>query len=72
VLESTNLMQQHDSNALIHEEKQRFNKLKRGEVMPRYRFASPPYYQEKHEDQELEEKLKILNLIFIMWLSNKP
>ncbi len=40
--------------------------------MPRYRYASPPYYQEKHEDQELEEKLKILNFRFIMWLNNKP
>jgi hypothetical protein len=57
---------------LIHEEKQRLNKLKKEEVMPRYRYASPPYYQEKHEDQELEEKLKILNFRFIMWLNNKP
>jgi hypothetical protein len=57
---------------LIHEEKQRLDKLKKEEVMPRYRYASLPYYQEKHEDQELEEKLKILNFRFIMCLNNKP
>jgi len=57
---------------LIHEEKQRLNKLKREEVMPQYRFASPPYYHQKQEDQELEEKLEIFNLRFIMRLSNKP
>ncbi len=24
--------------------------------MPRYNFISPPYYQEEHEDQKLEER----------------
>jgi hypothetical protein len=25
------------------------------EVVPRYKYASPPYYQEEREDEKLEE-----------------
>ncbi len=38
------MMQQHDSDALIQKE-QRLNKLEREEVVLKYKFASPPYYQ---------------------------
>ncbi len=55
-MESASLMQQHDFDALIYEEEQRLNRLEREEVVPRYKFASPPYYEEKHEDEELEKK----------------
>jgi hypothetical protein len=29
---------------------------KREEVVPRYKYASPPYYQEEHENEKLEER----------------
>jgi hypothetical protein len=29
---------------------------KREEVVPRYKSASPPYYQKKDEDEKLEER----------------
>jgi hypothetical protein len=29
---------------------------KREEVVPRYKSASPPYYQEEHENEEIEER----------------
>jgi len=45
VLESTDLMQQHNFDTLIQEEKQRLNRLEREEVVPRYRFVSPLYYR---------------------------
>jgi hypothetical protein len=32
--------------------------LKWEEVVPRYRFASPPYYEEKYEDKKFEERIK--------------
>ncbi len=60
-------MQQHDSDALIHEDEQIFNKLIREEIVPRYGSISPPYYWKEHEDEEL----RILNLKFIMWLNKK-
>jgi len=56
VLELTSLMQQHDSNVLIHGKEHRFNRSKREEVVPRYKSASLPYYEEEHEDEELEER----------------
>jgi hypothetical protein len=46
VLELIDLMQQHDSNALIQEEEQRFNKSESEKVVLRYRSTSPLYYQE--------------------------
>jgi len=49
-------MQQHNSNVLIHEKEQRFNMLEREEIVPRYKFASPLYYQENHENEELEQR----------------
>jgi hypothetical protein len=49
-------MQQHDSNVLIHKKEHKFNRSKREEVIPRYKLASPPYYQEEQEDEELEER----------------
>jgi hypothetical protein len=38
-------MQQHDFDALIYEEKQKQNRSKREEVVPRYILTSDPYYQ---------------------------
>ncbi len=46
MLESIDLMQQHDFNVLIQEEEQRFNKSESEDVVLRYRFTSPPYYHE--------------------------
>jgi hypothetical protein len=40
----------------MYEEKQKFNRLKREEVVPRYKSISPPYYQENHENEEFEQK----------------
>jgi hypothetical protein len=37
-------MQQHNFDVLIYEEKQKFNKLEREEVVLRYKYVSPPYY----------------------------
>jgi hypothetical protein len=56
MLESAGLMQQHDFDIFIYEKEQRLNRLEREEVVPTYKFASPPYYQKEHEDEELEEK----------------
>jgi hypothetical protein len=44
VLKLAGLKQQCDYNALIHGEEQILNMSKREEVIPRYKFASPPYY----------------------------
>jgi hypothetical protein len=48
-------MQQHNSDALIHEKKQKLNKSKRKEIIPRYISASPPYYRKEHVDEEFEQ-----------------
>jgi predicted glycosyltransferase len=48
-------MQQHDFEALILKEEQKFNKSKREEIVPRFRSTSPFYYRKEHEDEELEE-----------------
>jgi len=53
VLESTNLMQ-HTFDVVIQEEEQRLNKLKREEVIPRYKSASPPYYQGGQKNEKFE------------------
>jgi len=47
---------QHDFDDPIHGEEQRLNMLEKEEVVPRYKSTSPPYYQEEHEDEELEKK----------------
>jgi len=65
-------MQQHNSNVLIQKEEQIFNKLKREEVVPRYRSTSSFYYRKVRRMKSLNKKLKILNLQFIMLLSKKP
>jgi hypothetical protein len=49
-------MQQHDFNALIQEEQHKFNRSKKEEVVLRYRFASPPYYQEGEKNDEFERR----------------
>jgi hypothetical protein len=49
-------MQQHDFDALIHEEEHRFNKSKREEVVPRYKSPSLPSYKKEHKDEKLEQK----------------
>jgi hypothetical protein len=59
MLESTNLMQQHDFDVLIQEKQQRLNKLKRnmlkrGEMVLRYKSASPLYYREGQKNEEFE------------------
>jgi hypothetical protein len=36
-------------------EKNRNSTSQKREVVPRYKYVSPPYYQE-HEDEELEER----------------
>jgi hypothetical protein len=40
---------------VIQEEEQRLNMPKREEIVPRYKFASPPYYREDHENEEFEK-----------------
>ncbi len=45
MLESTNLMQQQTFDALIQEEEERLNRLKKEEIVPRCRSTSPPYYR---------------------------
>jgi hypothetical protein len=64
-------MWQHDYNGLIRGKEQRFNMPGMEEVIPRYKFVSPFYYEEKHEDEELKKKFIIKNLIFIMWLNKE-
>ncbi len=54
MLESVDLMQQHDSDVIIQKEQHRFNRSEREEVVPRYRFASPPYYQKGQENEEFK------------------
>jgi hypothetical protein len=49
-------MQQHDSNFLNCGKEQRLNRSKREEMVPRYKSASPPSYEIKHEDEEQKEK----------------
>jgi len=46
MLELVNLMQQHNFDTLIQEEKHLFNMSKREEVVRKYKCASPPYYQD--------------------------
>jgi hypothetical protein len=38
------LLWQRNSDALMNEKEQKFNKSKKEEVIPRYKFVSPPYY----------------------------
>jgi hypothetical protein len=45
-------MRQHDYNGLICGKEQILNVLEREEVIPRYKFVSPLYYEEEHEDEE--------------------
>ncbi len=49
-------MQQHNSNVLIQEEEQRLNRSERKEIVLRYRFASPPYYQDGWVNEEFEQR----------------
>jgi len=46
------LMQLHNSDDLIDDEDQKLNNSKKEELVPRYRFASPPY-QEDHEKERV-------------------
>jgi hypothetical protein len=50
-------MQQHNSDALIHEE-HKLNKLKREEVIPRYISVSPSYYRMAQKNQKFEQRGK--------------
>jgi hypothetical protein len=47
------------SDVVIHGKEQKLNRLKREEVVPTYIYDSLPFYQEKHEDEELEKKAQI-------------
>jgi hypothetical protein len=40
----------------MYEEKHKFNRLEKEEVVPRYIFASPPYYRKDHENAKFEQK----------------
>ncbi len=44
---------------MIHGKEQRLNWSERKKVVPRYIYDSPPFYQEKHEDEKLEKKTQI-------------
>ncbi len=55
MVESIDLMQQHKSNTLIQEEKQRLNRLKREEVILGYRFVSPLYYRNGQENEKFKQ-----------------
>jgi hypothetical protein len=48
-------MQRHNIVAFIYEEEQIFNKLEKEEIVPRYIFVSPFYYQEDHENEKFEQ-----------------
>jgi hypothetical protein len=45
---------QHNSDALIREEEQKLNKLKKEEILPRYISTSPLYCREEHVDENFE------------------
>jgi hypothetical protein len=49
-------MQQHTFYALIQEKEQRFNMSEREEVVLRYKYASPPYYQNNQENEKSEQR----------------
>ncbi len=40
----------------MYEKEQKFNRLEREEVIPRYRYASPPYYQNGQENEKFEQR----------------
>ncbi len=50
-------MHQHNSNTLIQKQEQKLNMSKREEVVPRYKFASPPYYRNGQENEEFEQRI---------------
>jgi len=43
---------------LIHGKEQKINRLEREEVVPRYIYDSPPFYQKEHEDEKLLKSSK--------------
>jgi hypothetical protein len=43
---------------VIQKEQHIFNRSEREEMVQRYRFASPPYYQEGQENEEFEQKVQ--------------
>jgi hypothetical protein len=46
----------------MYEEEQRFNKSKKGEMVPRYISTSLPYYQKVCENEEFEQRAQNLEL----------
>ncbi len=56
MVESTNLMQQHNFDTLIRKEEQKFNKSEREEVVPRYGFISPFYYLDDQKNEKFEQR----------------
>jgi hypothetical protein len=55
VLESVDLIQQHTFYTLIQEKEQRLNMSERKEVVLRYTYVSPPYYQDNKLNEEFEQ-----------------
>jgi hypothetical protein len=39
----------------MYEEEHRFNRWEREEVVPRYKFVSPPYYWKDHENEKFQQ-----------------
>ncbi len=55
MLESVDLIQQHTFYTLIQEKEQRLNMSERKEVVLRYTYVSPPYYQDNKLNEEFEQ-----------------
>jgi hypothetical protein len=58
VLKSTYLMQQHNFNILIQKEEQRFDKSKKEEIIPRYRFTLRPYHSNGKKNEEFGQRAR--------------
>jgi hypothetical protein len=43
----------------MYEKERKFNKSKREEVTPKYKYVSPIYYREDHENEEFEQRAQI-------------
>jgi hypothetical protein len=39
-----------------NEKEQKLNRSEKEEIIPRYKFASPPYYREDHENAKFEQR----------------
>jgi hypothetical protein len=57
MLESPNLMQYQNFDALIYEKEHKFNNLERKKIIPKYRSVSLLCYREDHENEEFEQRV---------------